>query len=127
MYILCLSSNCPQHHSYLSSPLITLCSVRTWLCLPSPLRRTLIINPGYQKKLKPLLNTKKWAHIQEDEITKRNAQREIKNQIKIDKNIYKQKVEQNMTFGNSRRAWQSIKTMTSAPHKGRGKSNRCYW
>lgn len=28
-----------------------------------------------------------------------------------------------MTLGNSRQAWQSIKTMTSAPHKGRGKSN----
>ena len=28
-----------------------------------------------------------------------------------------------MALGNSMQAWQSIKAMTSAPHKGKGKNN----
>jgi hypothetical protein len=79
--------------------------------------------PWVSGKLKSLLNKKKLAHIHKDEIAKRDTQREIKRQIKIDKNTYKQKVEQNMALGNSRQAWQSIKAMTSAPHKGKGKNN----
>lgn len=68
--------------------------------------------PWVSKKLKSLLNIKKRAHFQKDETTMRNTQKEIKRQIKIDKHIYKQQMEQNMTLGNSRQAWQSIKTMT---------------
>lgn len=34
-----------------------------------------------------------------------------------------QEVEQNLTQGHFRQAWQSIKAMSSAAHKGRGKTN----
>ena len=64
------------------------------------------------------------VHIHKYEIAKRDTQREIKRQIKIDKNTYKQKVEQNMALGDSRQAEQPIKVMmTSVPHKGKRKNN----
>jgi hypothetical protein len=40
----------------------------------------------------------------------------------VDKEAYKQRVERTLSSGNSRVAWQGIKTMASAPHIGRGET-----
>lgn len=59
-------------------------------------------------------------HTGINDIVKRDIQRQIKRQIKLAKYRYRQKIEATLVSGNSREAWQGIKTMTNVPHKGRG-------
>ncbi len=77
--------------------------------------------PWVSIKLKNLIADKKKAHRNQDETARRDVQRQIKRQIQLDKHSYKQKIEATLASGNSREAWQGIKTMTNVPHKGRGK------
>lgn len=77
--------------------------------------------PWVSRSLKKLIIQKKKAYKNQDESARRDIQRDIKRQIQLDKYSYKQKLEAALASGNSREAWQGIKNMTNAPHKGRGK------
>ncbi|KAM4537132.1 uncharacterized protein PAE49_021521 [Odontesthes bonariensis] len=77
--------------------------------------------PWVSNKLKHLIMEKKKAYWAHDDIGQRNIQRQIKRQIQLDKYSYRKKIEATLVSGNSREAWQGIKTMTDVPHKGRGK------
>lgn len=77
--------------------------------------------PWVSNKLKQLLNKKKLAYYNNDVLVKRDIQREIKRQIKVDKALYKQKIEVKMAKGNLKQAWQGVRTMISVQHKSQGK------
>lgn len=79
-------------------------------------------HPWVSKKLKNLLHEKRVAHTQNNEIAKKEIQQEIRRQVKADKLAFKEKVQTAMASGNSREAWQGIKTMTNVPHKGKAKT-----
>jgi hypothetical protein len=76
-----------------------------------------------KKNKKSLLNRKKTVRAEGDRQALRDVQHEIKRPILVDKEAYKQRVERTLSSGNSRLAWQGIKSMASAPHIGRGKTN----
>ncbi|CDQ57272.1 unnamed protein product [Oncorhynchus mykiss] len=75
--------------------------------------------PWVSKHLKLLLDRKKAVYAG----ALRDVQRQIKRQILVDKEAYKQRVERTLASGNARVAWQGIKSMASAPHIGRGKTS----
>jgi hypothetical protein len=85
------------------------------LCPLKPIKASLTISLGYQKNLQSLLNRKKAVH-EGDRQALRDVQREFKRQILVDKEAYKQRVERTLSSGNTRVAWQGIKSMANAPN-----------
>jgi Mn-containing catalase len=83
-------------------------------------------NPWVSKYLKSLLARKKTVHAVGDRQALRDIQCEIKRQILVDKEAYKQRVERTLSR-NPRADWQGIKSMASTPHIGSGKKQCRSW
>lgn len=83
-----------------------------------------MIDLGYLINWRTFWSRRKKAYKKKQgETARRELQGQIKRQIQIDKRIYKQKIEASLASGNSRLAWQGVKTVTNVPHKGKGKSS----
>ena len=66
--------------------------------------------------LKSLLDRKSLSvYAEGDRQALRDVQHEIKIQILVDKEAYKQRVERTLSSGNARVAWQGIKSMAIVP------------
>ena len=67
--------------------------------------------PWLTSDLKKCLHEKKMAHINGDELTKKEKQKEFERLKWVEKQKYKNKTEQKFTKGNMREAWQGLNTM----------------
>ena len=78
--------------------------------------------PWITKRAKYYINMKKIAHMKGDKNSQRKAEKELKRIIKEEKNVYKQKMENNMRNANASGAWRMIREMGGIDNK---KVNRC--
>ena len=107
-----LDENSDVLNSYLQFCISNVVPTKKIRCFPNN-------KPWVTKKLKELINKKKYCHSINDKIGAKSVQKEIDSTIKECKDIYKRKVE-NMFKSDIRSAWKGIKQLTCL---GETKSN----
>ena len=69
-------------------------------------------NPWITKRIKGIINRKKLAFLKNDKEEYRSMQKELKEEIRKEKEQYKNKIESHFTYNNTRRVWSGMKLMS---------------
>ena len=68
--------------------------------------------PWITKRIKGIINSKKLAFLKNDKEEYRSVQKELKEEIRKEKEQYKNKIESHFTYNNMRRVWSGMKLMS---------------
>ena len=68
--------------------------------------------PWVTKRIKGIINRKKRAFLKNDKEEYRSVQKELKEEIRKEKEQYKNKIKCHFTYNNMRRVWSGMKLMS---------------
>ena len=68
--------------------------------------------PWITKRIKGIINRKKLAFLKNDKEEYRSVQKELQEEIRKEKEQYKNKIESHFTYNNVRRVWSGMKLMS---------------